>query len=177
MTGRKARATAPGVLLSVVLALATIFAAGCSSKAATLDRAATERAVGRAVGAQVTPAVRSTACPGDIRQKDGEVSRCTVTLAGTAGRVRVLVRQVDGKGRLTVILQDAVLANAKVAAGLQADLAKTFGRPFTATCGNGARVVAPGAVFRCRADDGNGARQVKVTVKDPAGTVSFDVSS
>ena len=170
MTGRRSGAATAALVLFVLLLV------GCSSSPATLDQAATQRAVGRAVASRVKPAVQATTCPAGVRRRDGELTRCTVTLAAGVGRVRVLVRQVDGNGRLTVTLQDAVLSNAKVATDLQVDLAKTFGRPFTATCGRGDRVVAPGKRFRCRADDGNGARQVTVTVKDPAGTVTYDVS-
>jgi hypothetical protein len=158
-----------------VLALSVVAACG-SEEAKTLDRPATETAIGNVVADRAGARVRNTACPREIPRGKGERIDCTVTLV-KLGAVRVRVRQVDDEGRLDVVLRDAIVDDADVTKALKTQLKASFARSFQADCGSGRRIVAPGRSFRCKARDRNGRRVVLVTVEDAAGTLSFRVLS
>lgn len=178
--------------VTVALALAVV---GCGKEAAkTLDADATQRAVGKVVASRVEPEVVETRCPGEIALEEGGTFDCTLTLAETLGpkagtgstgstdpagseaTLRVRVTQLDDEGRLGVVLRDAVLTVADVAADLKARLKATFKRSFQVSCGDVVhRVVPPKGTFTCRARDKGGPRTVTVTVADAAGTLRYDV--
>ena len=84
----------------LALAVVGLVALGaCSDPADTLDQAATERAVGRAVAAEVEPTVTATRCAGSLEAAPGGTFSCKVTLQG-AGTLSVAVRQTDDEGTL-----------------------------------------------------------------------------
>jgi hypothetical protein len=157
--------------LGVVLALAA-----CSDPAETLDDAATERAVGRSVAAEVAPEVASTRCPPDIARAEGGTFECTVVLA-EVGELPVEVTQVDEDGTLEVEPTAAVVATERITEELLASLEKRFGRDFTVRCsGDPVEVRAPASTSTCSARDGSSAREVTVTVVDASGTLAFAVA-
>ena len=151
---------------------------GCSKKANTLDEAGTERAVGRAVAAQVQPTVNATTCNGDLTKGKGRHFTCKVTLGGKAGTLPVVVRQVDAAGTLRVTPSAAVVSDAVIARQLKASLTKQFGRSFQVDCGDGGyQVRAKGSTSTCKARDRTSRRKVVVTVVDTDGTLSFEVGA
>lgn len=160
--------------MGAVLAVVALLGA-CSSSAKTLDRAATETAVGRAVADKVEPAVAGTTCPTELPRGKGKAFTCKVELGGKVGTMRVRVRQLDDDGRLAVAPLDAVISGEATAATLKAKLRTRFKRSFQVTCGAGWKVRSPGDTFPCRARDKTSRRSIDVTVEDPAGTLSFQV--
>lgn len=161
-------------LVLAVLACATVLSA-CGDDSGTLDQAATERAVGRAVAAEVDPAVRSTRCPGSLDRERGATFTCSVTLEG-AGSLPVAVRQVDDEGALDVVPGAAVVTNERITSELRASLESQFERDFAVKCsGDAIEVRAPRSTSTCSAQDETSRRQVTVTVTDTAGTLSFAV--
>lgn len=156
--------------------LAGALLVGCSSSADSLDRAATQRQVGRAVAAEVEPAVAATTCPGHLEQRRGGTFSCSIRLGGGAGTLHVTVRQADDEGRLEVSRREAVLAASGIAASLKADLRDTFDRSFQVDCGDaGWKVRKAGDTLTCTARDRSSRRLVEVTVVDASGTLRFDV--
>ncbi len=151
----------------------------CTDAADSLDTAATERAVERAVEPRLGTEVDEVRCPSPI-PRGGEPVTCRVVLAGTGtgtgatARVRVTARQ-DGD-RVDVELVDAVVDPAQVGRELHQALVAEYARSFTVDCGDGEVVVAaPGATIPCTAADDAGRRKVTATVVDTAGTLSFDL--
>ena len=165
------RAAAVVVGLSVLLG-----AAACSDDADTLDRAATQRAVGRKVAAKVEPNVRKTTCPVELPMAEGSSFECTIELASAAGTLRVEVTQTDDRGSLEVVPLAALISDAQITAQLEELLGKQFGRPFAVDCGEkGFRVRPPESTSSCTAADLTSERKVAVTVVDAAGTLAFEV--
>ena len=125
-------------------ALAGLLAvASCSEPSTTLDSAATERAVRKAVGDRIGAPVSEVRCPRDIARGLGKRFSCRAVLEGDAGEVRLRVRQIDADGRLRVELLDAVIDNDEVADDLRSSLVRRYLRGFTVDCGKGGpRVVA-----------------------------------
>lgn len=161
---------------ALVLVLAAGLA-GCSHDATTLDRAATQRAVGHSVAAAVEPPVAATSCPRAIERRAGGRFRCEVRLADGVGTVRTSVRQTDAEGTLRVAMLDAVVSGEATATTLKSELRRRFERSFLVDCGTGWRVRAPGSTFSCRARDKTSRRTVEVTVADAAGTLRFHVGA
>lgn len=150
--------------------------AACGDPADTLDGAATQRAVGRAVAADVAPEVTSTRCPEEIDKAKGESFECTVELA-EVGSLVVEVTQVDDEGRLDVEPTAAIVTNDRISEELTAALKKRFGRDFTVKCsGDEVEIREPASTSTCSARDGSSAREVTVTVADAAGTLAFTVA-
>jgi hypothetical protein len=150
--------------------------AACSGSNASLDQAATERVVGRAVAAEVAPVVSATSCGDDLEQEEGGMFTCTVTLKGV-GKLPVDVRQVDGDGALDVAPAAAIVAKKRISDELAASLEKRFGRPFTVKCsGDSTEIRVPASTSTCSAEDATSRRQVTVTVTDAAGTLAFAVA-
>ena len=159
-----------------IAAVAIGILGGCSDDADALDRPATERAVGRAVAAQVAPPVAGTACPGTLTRAKGRRFTCTIELGAGAGTLKVVVRQVDDQGSLDVTPSAAVLSDAAIARSLKALLKAQFDRSFQVDCGDrGDRVRPPGTTLTCTARDRTSRREVTVTITDAAGTQSFEV--
>ncbi len=165
------------VLLLVAAAVGGLAAlAACSGEAGTLDRPATEVAVGRAVAAEVEPAVTATRCSGELPQDIGGTFTCTVTLKG-AGVLTVQVRQVDGDGELDVTPAAAVVSTDRIVEELTGALRKQFKRSFAVRCeGDPFEVRTPSSTSICTARDKTSTRKVTVTVTDPAGTLAFAVA-
>jgi hypothetical protein len=164
-------------LAVVGLAVATVVGS-CAAEAEVLDQSATQAAVAKVVAARVEPPVVAVVCPGKIRRGAGRRSSCRATLKGVAAPLRLRVRQVDGEGRLDVVLLDAVIDRGDVAEDLRRTLIDRLKRSFIVDCGPaGARVVRPGATFSCKARDAAGRRSVDVTVADAAGTLRYDIGS
>lgn len=163
-------------LVPVLAVSGLLVLAACSDGADTLDQAATERAVGKAVAAKVDPKVTATTCPDPIeREEDGRFT-CTVTLQG-AGDLPVSVTQTDEDGTLRVVPGAAVVTQERVTSELKAALKEQFGRSFQVACDldDDVAVRAPGSTATCTARDATSRRTVAVTVTDTAGTLSFDV--
>ncbi|WP_421118804.1 DUF4333 domain-containing protein [Aquihabitans daechungensis] len=169
------RAPIAGLLLAT--AVTGIVALGaCSEEAGTLDPAATERAVGRAVAAEVEPDVSATRCTGELVRVAGGTFTCTVTLEG-AGPLEVDVRQVDDEGTLDVTPTAAVVATDRIVSELTESLEAQFKRTFTVRCsGDPIQIRTPSSTSTCSARDKTSAREVTVTVTDRAGTLSFSVA-
>ncbi len=160
--------------LAVAAVLLTL--AACGDEADTLDDTATERAVGRAVAAEVKPNVTATRCAGDLVRERGATFTCTVTLKG-AGDLPVEVRQVDDDGTLDVTPTAAVVTNERITSELASALEEGFGRTFEVRCsGDPTEVRMPESTSTCSARDGSSAREVTVTVTDAAGTLAFAVA-
>jgi hypothetical protein len=150
--------------------------AACGDPADSLDPTATERAVGRAVAADVAPEVTATRCPADIAKAEGGTFECEVALAG-AGSLPVEVTQVDDDGTLDVEPSAAVVTVDRITEELTASLKERFGRDFTVRCsGDDVEVREPASTSTCSARDATSAREVTVTVVDPAGTLAFTVA-
>lgn len=173
VAGRRRAASALVAMVGLLLLLAQT---GCSEPSTTLDSAATERAVRKAVGDRIEAPVSEVRCPRDIARGLGKRFSCRAVLEGDAGEVRLRVRQVDAGGMLQAELLDAVIDNDEVADDLRSSLVRTYLRGFTVDCGDGGpRVVALVTPFTCDAKDSSGSRTVEVTVVDAAGTLRYDV--
>lgn len=148
----------------------------CSGSPATLDQTATQRAVGRAVAAEVDPVVSATQCDEDVEQERDGMFSCTVALKGV-GDLPVDVRQTDDEGTLEVAPAAAVVTNARITEELTAALKKRFGRTFTVRCsGDAVEVRRPASTSTCSAEDATSRREVTVTVTDASGTLAFAVA-
>lgn len=148
----------------------------CGEPAATLDSAATERAVDRVIGDRIGPPVAEVQCPEEIARGSGKRFSCRAVLEDGAGTIRLRVRQVDDDGRLQAEPIDAVVDTDVVAEDLRATLVRAYLRGFTVDCGKaGPKVVEPDTKFTCDAKDSAGRREVAVTVVDAAGTLRYDV--
>ena len=169
MTRLRAASAVAAVLVLLLVGV------GCTHPAKTLDVAATQDAVGRAVASRTKARVTDTLCPAEIRKEQGALVRCRSNLAGGVGVVRVSVRQIDDEGRLKVTVLDAIVDRAHVATDLKIHLTAAFGRRFQVACGKGRKAVRPGTTFRCTARDRSSRRAVEVTVADPAGTLRYRV--
>ena len=165
-----------GAAALLVVALAALSA--CSSDADTLDQPATERAVTKAVQADLPQTVERVTCPEPIPLGESTTVRCQAELTGVVGAMGLDVEQV-ADDELDVTLLDAVIDPALVADELERQLLATYLRTFTADCGAaGAEVLAPGSTVPCTvADDADGVeRAATATVDDAAGTLRFSVA-
>lgn len=162
------------LLVPVLVAGGLLVLAACSSDP-TLDQSATERAVGKAVAADVDPKVTATRCPEDLDREEGGRFECTVQLQG-AGTLPVTVTQVDGDGKLRVVPGAAIVTQERVAAELKAALKDEFDRNFQVACDLDAVAVRePGSTATCTARDSTSRRTVTVKVTDAAGTLDFTI--
>lgn len=165
--------------LLVVAAAVAALATACTTEASTLDQAATQRAVGRALADQIEPKVTATTCPADLPLERGEQFDCMVELAGDVGTMPVLVTLIDVDGALQVVPQAALIARPDASTQAKASLDEVFGRSFQVDCGDdagdGLRVFEPGETFECRARDRSSRRTITVTVVDAAGALTFAV--
>ncbi|MGN6695664.1 MAG: DUF4333 domain-containing protein [Aquihabitans sp.] len=170
MTGPRRR------LALAVLAIAFVVLSACSDDPGTLDQAATERAVGKAVGAQVDPKVGATSCEEPIEQQEGGRFTCEVTLEG-AGDLSVTVTQVDDQGTLDVVPEASVVTRERIVSELRASLKDQFERSFQVACDDTPEVAVrkAGSTSTCIARDATSRRSVTVTVSDTAGTLAFAV--
>jgi len=169
------RASVRGLLLLAV-ASGLVASTGCSDEAGTLDQAATERAVGRAVAAEVEPNVTATRCPDELLEEVGGRFTCTVTLKG-AGDLPVDVRQADDEGTLDVTPAAAVVTTNRIVSELTKALETQFKRTFTVRCsGDPVQVRKPSSSSTCSAKDKTSRREITVTVTDAAGTLDFVVA-
>lgn len=168
--------TAVARLLAFAAVASLVALTACSDQPDTLDRAATEGAVGRAVAADVAPSVTATRCPSERPREVGGTFTCKVTLE--ADKVLpVDVRQVDAKGALDVTPAAAVVFTERIVKELTAALKKEFGRSFTVRCdGETFEIRPPDSRSACRARDKTSSRKVTVTVTDAAGTLAFAVA-
>lgn len=172
--GRRRRTM--GALVMAAALIATV--AGCSQSEATLDRAATERAVAKVIGGRIGPRVARVRCPDDIARKKGAVVTCRAVLAGDLGDVRLQVTQTDDDADLAVDLLDAVLERDAVAEDLRRSLVKEYRRTFTVECDTAeVTVIASEGTFTCTAEDATTRRTVTVIVTDASGTLSYDIGS
>ncbi len=163
---------------SLLLVGALVALSACSSDADTLDRPATERAVTKAVQADLPQTVEGVTCPEQIPLGEGATVRCQATLTDVVGAMGLDVEQMAGD-ELDVTLLDALIDPAVVADELERQLLATYLRTFTADCGKaGAKVLAPGSTVSCTVvDDGDGVeRAATATVDDAAGTLRFSVA-
>ena len=159
-----------------VVAAAVLVLAACSDEASTLDRSATQDAVGEAVAADVEPKVTATRCPDPIEREQGATFTCTVTLQG-AGKLPVTVTQVDADGALEVQPTAAVVTRERIASELKASLKGQFERSFQVNCDDTDEVAVrePDSTSTCIARDASSRRSVTVTVTDASGTLAFAV--
>lgn len=169
MTHRVGRAAA-------LLVAGLVLLAACSDEAGTLDQAATQRAVAKAVGGEVDAKVTSAACERPIDRKEGATFTCDVTLTG-AGELPVTVTQLDDEGKLDVEPEAAVVERERIASELKASLKDQFQRSFQVACDDDAATAVrkPGSTSTCTARDATSRRTVTVTVTDTAGTLAFEV--
>ena len=162
----------------VVLVGALVALSACSSDADTLDRSATERAVTKAVEADLPHTVERVTCPEPIPLGEGETVRCQAAMTDVVGEMGLDVEQVAGD-ELDVSLLDALIDPVAVADELERQLLATYLRTFIADCGKaGAKVLAPGSTVPCTVvDDADGVeRAATATVDDAAGTLRFSVA-
>lgn len=177
MTGRVRRPARRARAVALVLAVALGTTACGDDDGVILDRAATEDAVAEVVADGLAVDVDDVVCPDEIERTAGAATACRGVLADDVGDVRLEVRQTDDEGTLDVEVLDAVVDRAAVARQLDDELTSTYERDFTVDCGGGGlAVVAPDSSFVCDATDAEGARDVTVTVTDPAGTLRFEVA-
>jgi hypothetical protein len=162
-------ALGPAALMLVVLA-------ACSDDAGTLDRAATERAVGKAVAAKVDGKVQSTHCSEPLDRQAGLSFPCRVELRG-AGDLTVRVEQVDGEGTLDVTPEAAVVTRERIVSELKESLKDQFERSFQVACDDTPEIAVRkvASTSTCLARDATSRRTVTVTVSDAAGTLAFAV--
>ncbi len=173
MTSRQCSLHRPPVLAILAVALLVV---GCTQEAGTLDRAATERAVKKVVGARITPPITTIRCPDDIPRGEDEPVVCRAILAGGSGEVRLRVTQTGAADQVNVALLDAVLDRDDVAEDLRQTLVETYLRTFEVDCGKPViTVLAPDETFACNAKDATETREITVTVTDPAGTLLYDI--
>lgn len=168
---------AASVLVAVVVV--GLPAAGCGRQAAVLDRATTEAEVARVLRrAHPGVEVGRVTCPSGLRVEVGGRFRCGARLAGEV--VEVDVRQRDDEGRLDVAPRSAVVVRDRVEEELLAGLADRLASesPRVACPGPEVRVVEPdtaSASWECTVTDGRTRREVRVTVRDASGSLSFEI--
>lgn len=162
-------------LAALVAVAGLALLAACSDDAGTLEPTATQRAVGKAVAAEVDPKVTSTSCPDEIERDEGATFTCVVVLQG-AGKLPVTVTQADGDGALDVEPEAAVVTQERITSELKASLKDQFERNFQVSCDTDEVAVRePGSTSTCAARDATSRRTVTVTVTDAAGTLAFEV--
>lgn len=164
-----------GLLLALAIT-GIVLLGGCSDDGGTLDQAATQRAVGKAVAARVDVEVVSTACTEPFDRQEGHTFSCDVKLEG-AGELPVTVTQLDDEGTLDVTPDAAVVTRERIASELKASLKDQFERSFQVACDDLAAVAVykAGSQVACIARDATSRRTVAVTVTDTAGTLAFAV--
>ena len=155
--------------------VATLFLIGCGSDGADFDGADVEDRLAGSLAERWDRPVDEVSCPDRPAARSGSTFRCTATVDGVDGRLRVEVA-VGADDRLDVVPLDALVDRAAVAAEIRRLLVQRHGRPFEATCGEGSIVVEPGGTVACAVVDGDEEPTVTVTVTDAAGTLEVAVS-
>lgn len=157
-----------GVLVGLLLA-------GCGGPT-ELDPATVEDEVAVVLAPVAGPGIEGVTCPDRIERAADETVTCTVDLAEGLGSFEATVRQVGDDGELEVAPASVVVEVSEVEAELAQLLEDDLDRVAEVVCGRSEhRLVAVGATFPCRVEDGDDRRSVDVTVEDGAGTRSYEV--
>jgi hypothetical protein len=173
---RPARATwATTAAASVGALVGGLLLAACGGST-ELDRATVEEEVALVLAPVAGPGIDRVTCPDRIERAEGATVTCTVELSEGLGAFDATVRQVDGDGELEVEAASVAVEVAEVEAELAELLEDELDRVAEVVCGRGEhRLVAVGATFPCRVEDGDEQRSVDVTIEDGAGTRSYEV--
>lgn len=159
--------------LIAVLTVGAFGPGGCTRRADTLDRPATEAAILAQVKDRIPVPVTSVTCPRTVPRGEGRSITCRAVLGGGLEvPLRVTARSDD---RLAVDPLAAVIVPDTLAASVRRELQATLARPVTASCGTAVRVVAPGTVLRCPVADGKTKKTASVTIVDVDGSLRIDV--
>ena len=173
---RRSSRSSPARAAAGLCALLALAAACASAPQDRLQTSKAEQRIDVAVTKSTGQPVDQVRCPTTVDLRRGATFRCTAQVAGQPVEVRATQR--TDRGDLRVEVQAAVIQPALVGTDLKNRLDGQFGRPFTVDCGDpSVRVLKPGATFSCQASDATSQRQVKVTVKDLAGTLAYDVGT
>jgi hypothetical protein len=154
--------------LVLVLAAAALVAA-CGT--ATLDPAATERAVRTGVTERFAVAVEDVACPDDVRSAAGASFRCTVRAADDSSGT-VVVTQQDDQGHVRV--RAPFLRVAGVERLVSKGLRQQTGARLRLDCPD-IVVLDAGGTFTCRARAGSRRARVRVVQQNARGRVRWQL--
>lgn len=155
--------------------LALIAATGCSPSP-RFDAESIEADVRDRLEDLYEVPIASVSCPEGVEVEAGAAFECAATTS--AGRVDVVVRQIDGDGVLAVEPAQAVLVTERVAEDIAAVLADRFDRDDALVSCPGApvRVEEVGGAFTCRALHDGEARSIEVTVRDAGGALTYSLA-
>lgn len=150
---------------------------GCEAHAScggrTLDMKNAEALVRKAVLEQ-TGAEAKVTCPGKVKIEKGGRFDCTIVIDDV--KAVATLEQKDDKTYVEVVSVKGMLVSKALEATLAAKLKGAAAVEPKVDCGPRVHASTPGASFRCKATDANGATaEVVIKVKDDEGNVDFEL--
>jgi Domain of unknown function (DUF4333) len=122
--------------------------------------------------------VGAVSCPksSDVKVKAGGTFECSIKVDGQQGRLEIT--QNDDKGNVKFEPLDAFLIVSKLEAEITSGIKDQAGVDAKVDCGTNGKatlIKAPGDVFTCSAAAEAETRDVKVTVEDTDGNITWEV--
>jgi hypothetical protein len=158
------------VVVVLIAATLTLVAGATAADAATLNTAATRRAIADRVTATYPGiAFGNVTCPAGVTRRQGVKFTCTVQLPGTF--IILDANQTDGRGSVAFETRQAVVSRQ----ALEDFVAANASLPGTITCGTTPwLVLRPGTQHVCHAELADGTQHdVQLTVRDTAGNITI----
>jgi len=172
---RRPRSGPTALIVVGLLATATV-AAGCGGDGARrLQTADVEDEIASTIESDSAITVDQVNCPDDRPARKGDVFVCRAVIEGKAVEFRVT--QEDGEGNFRARSTRAILDMKRAESEMGRSLSRQLEASVEVACGRDrVRIQRAGDQFDCLAvDEGGGTAAVKVTVKDIAGNISFEV--
>jgi hypothetical protein len=155
------------------LALACALAIGGAACAPGLDAEALEAEISEGLADQTGIEIARVRCPRDVGPEPGATFECLAEAEG--GTIAVSVRVLDSEGRKRWRFTRGLVKGLALEDQIDSWLRERMpSHTVWIDCGRGYRVATPGATFTCTAESDSGhARNIRVTVEDELGNVSW----
>jgi hypothetical protein len=151
---------------------AAVVMAGCTQ---TLDMSKAQAAISDGLARQLGVRVVSVTCPESRVMKEADSFECQAVIDGGA-RLAIQVTQKDGEGNFNwqVARTEGLINLGAVEASIRNGLKEQAGMDAAVSCGGKYRSAQPGGTFECTATAGGTQATIVVTMKDLAGTISWE---
>ena len=162
-------------VLSFIILVGCQFQASCGG--GNLDMAAAKELVSSALAADVGEKPAAVTCPDTVKPEAGATFECTADY-GNGATAKVVIKQDDDKGNVTVTGVSGILVARKAEAAIAKGIGEQLNVHVEVDCGQRFRPSVAGGSFTCAVKDAKGeSATVEVQVKDDAGNISWRIKN